>query len=177
MFESTEYEYDPKIIQRIPLLEGTHFQNLHHDENAIRARIERPFLSKDVLEQRSAQTRTLDVSGFIFDENNRVVGRQVFSPNLSGIPEDDLSVRNEMDTQSFFSVGGSPARVFDATSNTEPRRISIGNSSTGPGTLAPSPRTSQTSGASYVVLTAEESRRYLNWADAEDAPGSSQDDW
>ena len=80
----------------------------------IKARIERPLLPKDVLALRSAQSRTLDVSWCIFDENHRLIGRQVF---LSGIPEGDSIGNADLDAQSFFAVGGVTARNLDSISS------------------------------------------------------------
>ena len=170
MFETSEYEFDPKVAQRIPLLEGQNFPNMHNDDQLIQARVERPILPKDVLELRSAQARTLDVSGCIWGENHRLIGRRVFATDLAGIPEDILENvpgSSNDDARSMLSVGGATAR--DLVSNISTGRITIGSHLQGPCTsVTPSPRPTVTSGTSFVVLTEEESLRYLGWADVED---------
>ena len=159
MFEPSEYEFDPKVVQRIPLLEGMNFPNMHNDDFLIQARVERPILPKDVLEYRSAQARTLDVSGCIWDENHRLIGRRVFAADLSGIPEDQPGSSHDFDVRSILSVGGATAR--DLVSAVSSARLAIGNSSQGlVPTISPSPRPTVVSGTnSFIVLTEEESHR------------------
>ena len=191
MFDLDEYEYDPKTILRIPVLEGQNFQNLHNDDYVIQARIERPLLPKDVLEYRSQQARNLDTSGCIFDENHRLIGRRITTPvRLSGIPEGEAA--GLADDASFLSVGGVTATGFSTVST---QRLTVSELPSGPERPSGSEihhvfvihtpfliskicehflgGSSSSTGArpsnfSYVVLTQEESRRYFNWADATD---------
>ena len=67
-------------------------KNLHNEDRVIKARIERPLLPKDVLALRSAQSRTLDVSWCIFDENHNLIGKRVpFASNMYDIEEEEVS--------------------------------------------------------------------------------------
>ena len=78
MFYPVEINLTPGVVLRIPVLEGTHFNPEHpKPEHLYSARVERPLLSRDVFEMRSAQARTPHFTGFVFDENNRVIGRNV----------------------------------------------------------------------------------------------------
>ena len=177
MFEQIEFECDPQIVLKIPLLEGQNFQNLHHENNLIQARVERPLLPKDVLELRSSQARTLDASGHIFDENNRLIGKRIFVSDLSGIPEDEVFIGDE--ARSFLSVGAATPIDLASSSGSRPL-IRVENSSFVeiPGSESgQTPRPSVTSNQSYVVLTAAESGRYLEWANLVDEPGEAINDW
>ena len=78
MFWPVEIDLSPTVVLRIPVIEGTHFAPEHPNPNHLySARIERPILPRDVFEARSNQARTPHFTGFVFDENNRVIGRNV----------------------------------------------------------------------------------------------------
>ena len=83
MFLPSEMSLGPTVIKRVPLIEGQHFKPIHQGDQLVSARIERPLLSKDIFEMRSAQVGTPHLGEFIFDEQNRVLGRRIqFAPGL-----------------------------------------------------------------------------------------------
>ena len=85
----------------------------------MQARVERPVLSKDVLEYRSAQAKSLDLSGLIFDENHNLIGRRVpFSANMADIPEDEEEERdpNATGSNDFRQTGN---RLIPGTPQSE----------------------------------------------------------
>ena len=95
MFEPHEICLDIKTVLKLPMLEGMYFKLTPPTPYVLTARIARPKLPKDVFEYRSAQARSPAIEEFIFDENNRLVGRRVpFQTSLSGIPEHAGSVGN-----------------------------------------------------------------------------------
>ena len=78
MFYPVEIDLTPGVVLKIPVIEGTHFEPCHpNPAHLYSARIERPILPRDVFEARSAQARSPHFTGFVFDENNRVIGRNV----------------------------------------------------------------------------------------------------
>ena len=124
------------------------------------ARIARPKLPKGVFEYRSDQARSPAIEEFIFDENNRLVGRRApYHSPLSGIPEHAESVG----AVDFLSVGGVTALDTGVTHISGSNRAS--SSSTPdlglnlhdlpPGSIA---RRSVTTVESYVILSASARR-------------------
>ena len=78
MFYPVEINLDPAVVLKVPVIEGTHFEPAHSNPaHLYSARIERPILPRDVFEARSEQARTPHFSNFVFDNNNRVIGRNV----------------------------------------------------------------------------------------------------
>ena len=83
MFLPSEMSLGPTIVKRVPLIDGTHFKPVHQGAHLVSARIERPLLSKDIFEMRSREAGTPHLGEFIFDEQNRVLGRRIqFAPGL-----------------------------------------------------------------------------------------------
>ena len=110
MFEKCEVELGPTEALRVPVLDGKHHGGRFSGNNLMQVRVERPHLSKDVLEYRSAQAQSLDLTGCIFDENHNLIGRRVpFTSNMEEIPEEN---EEEVDPSSgSYAPAGFPSDV------------------------------------------------------------------